>query len=179
MFVISADDLQHQVESGATVSVLAQRFAMSPAAVRRELRRLGLVTRRQAVLREASTARGQGLTSLVLRCRVHGELVHHRDVRGSYRCPRCSCDRVAGRRRRIKELLVEEAGGACAACGYDRCPRALSFHHLDPTTKEFGLAYGGSTRSLDRAREEAAKCILLCANCHMEVETGSLPLPLE
>ena len=31
-------------------------------------------------------------------------------------------------------------------------------------------ASGGLARSLDRARAEAAKCVLLCANCHAEVE---------
>ena len=28
------------------------------------------------------------------------------------------------------------------------------------------------TRSLERLREEAGKCVLLCANCHAEVESG-------
>jgi hypothetical protein len=27
-------------------------------------------------------------------------------------------------------------------------------------------------RSLERCREEARKCVLLCANCHAEVEGG-------
>ena len=30
-------------------------------------------------------------------------------------------------------------------------------------------------RSLDKAREEVRKCVVLCANCHAEVEAG-LPL---
>jgi hypothetical protein len=47
--------------------------------------------------------------------------------------------RVAERRRRVKRVLVEEAGGCCAACGYDACVAALQFHHLDPPTKSFAL----------------------------------------
>lgn len=35
------------------------------------------------------------------------------------------------------------------------------------------------TRSIERAREEAAKCVLLCANCHAEVEAGVRSLPLQ
>ncbi len=79
---------------------------------------------------------------------------------------------VANRRREIKATLVEEAGGGCALCGYSRCLRALSFHHVDPATKAFGIALHGSARSLARAREEARKCVLLCSNCHAEVEAG-------
>ena len=50
--------------------------------------------------------------------------------------------------------------------------RALEFHHVNPSSKSFAIAPGGVTRSLDAARSEAAKCVLLCANCHAEVEAG-------
>jgi hypothetical protein len=32
-------------------------------------------------------------------------------------------------------------------------------------------------RALSAAREEAGKCVLLCANCHAEVEAGVATLP--
>ena len=35
------------------------------------------------------------------------------------------------------------------------------------------------TYALQVLREEAAKCVLLCANCHVEVEAGVTALPLE
>jgi hypothetical protein len=31
-------------------------------------------------------------------------------------------------------------------------------------------------RSIARARDEAGKCVLLCANCHAEVEAGLVRL---
>jgi hypothetical protein len=77
----------------------------------------------------------------------------------------------------VKLILVEEAGGARLGCGYDTCVAALQFHHIDPATKEFALSAEGVTRSLARARAEAAKCVLLCANCHAEVEAGVRPIP--
>lgn len=77
----------------------------------------------------------------------------------------------------MKAILVAEAGGRCGLCGYDRCVGALAFHHLVPQAKSFGLAEGGLARSLSQARTEAAKCILLCANCHAEVEAGLTSLP--
>ncbi len=79
--------------------------------------------------------------------------------------------REAVKRRRIKLRLMarEYKGGKCERCGYDKCARALSFHHLDPAKKEFGIAAKGFTRSWESIRREIDKCILLCANCHMEV----------
>jgi 5-methylcytosine-specific restriction endonuclease McrA len=68
------------------------------------------------------------------------------------------------RRIRIKAELVTSMGGRCEDCGYDRSVWALDFHHRDPATKEFAL--GGFLGSIDRARRESEKCILVCANCH-------------
>lgn len=45
--------------------------------------------------------------------------------------------------------------------------------------KEFGLSSQGFTRSLERLRKEAKKCVLLCATCHAEVEGGARALSLE
>jgi hypothetical protein len=82
-------------------------------------------------------------------------------------------------RKRLKEILVQEAGGRCAICGYDRNARALHFHHLDPKTKRLGLSGQGVTYSLAMLRAEAQKCVLLCSNCHAEVEDGVTFVPLE
>lgn len=74
-------------------------------------------------------------------------------------------------------LLVQEAGGRCVLCGYDASLAALHFHHRDPREKRFALAAGGTTLALDTLRLEARKCVLLCANCHAEVEAGVATLP--
>lgn len=70
------------------------------------------------------------------------------------------------RKRRLerKRRLVEERGGRCEDCGYNLSVAALEFHHRDPATKEFTL--GTFNGSWDRLVAEAAKCDLLCANCH-------------
>lgn len=110
---------------------------------------------------------------------THGGVEFVLEGRGYARCPRCRSEAVAKRRRRVKELLVAEAGGACILCGYARTSRALEFHHLDPSVKRFGLSSGCITMSLDAARTEAAKCVLLCSNCHAEVEDGLAAVPIE
>jgi hypothetical protein len=71
---------------------------------------------------------------------------------------------------------VADAGGACSLCGYDRHIGALQFHHRHGGTKEFGLSERGLTRSLEAVRSEAAKCVLVCANCHSELEAGIVRL---
>jgi 5-methylcytosine-specific restriction endonuclease McrA len=86
-------------------------------------------------------------------------------------------ERVSEWRRRTKRRLIAEAGGACAICGYDHYVGALEFHHVDPGTKSFGLSTRGLTRSIDALRAELDKCILLCSNCHAEVEGGVTALP--
>jgi hypothetical protein len=91
---------------------------------------------------------------------------------GGHRCLKCRSEEVARRLRLVKRILVEEAGGACEACGYDRCMAALEFHHRDPAEKSFALSHRGVARSLAKARAEAAKCVLLCSVCHIEVEAG-------
>ncbi|MBN2585598.1 HNH endonuclease [Patescibacteria group bacterium] len=86
---------------------------------------------------------------------------------------------VAKRRKRIKELVIEYKGGKCIICGYSKCPAVLELHHLDEATKKFGLGMNGLTRSWERTRQEADKCILVCANCHREIHAGIVQLPRE
>ena len=109
---------------------------------------------------------------VIRECRRHGAQRFVLEGRGYYRCTRCRMERVAQWRRNAKEKLVAEAGGRCALCGYDRYIGALQFHHLDPSQKAFGLSVRGITRSMAKLRAEARKCVLLCSNCHAEVEGG-------
>ena len=62
-------------------------------------------------------------------------------------------------------------------CGYSRNPGALHFHHVDPSRKRMELNARGAGVAIERLRNEALKCVLLCANCHAEVEAGLVQLP--
>jgi 5-methylcytosine-specific restriction endonuclease McrA len=112
-------------------------------------------------------------------CGRHGETDFWLDGRGYYRCKRCRSAAVARRRRKVKAVLVEEAGGACCICGYDRNMRALHFHHVDLSQKRHEINAKGVAIALDKLRVEAQKCVLLCSNCHAEVEDGTMSLPDE
>jgi transposase-like protein len=166
---LDPDELRDLVEQGLSIRQIAARVDRSPATVRHWLGRYGLQTRpARYSLRDAHKPAG-----LVRECTIHGwiEFVRVGAV-GRYRCSRCNGEAVSARRRRVKEILVEEAGGSCVICGYARYVGALQFHHVDPAAKSFSLSERGLARSLERARAEVAKCVLLCANCHAEVGGG-------
>jgi len=109
-------------------------------------------------------------------CRVHGLTKFHRYGDGRVRCKRCVGEAVTRRHQRVKRTLVEEAGGCCAVCGYDRTVINLHFHHVDPATKSFSITMGRG-KSIAAYRAEALKCVLVCANCHGEIEARLIPSP--
>lgn len=104
-------------------------------------------------------------------CKCERKYLYNRAKRNGASRKTCASCSVAKRRKKVKQILIEELGGKCIICGYNKYIGALEFHHLDPNKKKFHLS-NGDTRSLDKAREEASKCVLLCANCHREVEAG-------
>jgi hypothetical protein len=59
-------------------------------------------------------------------------------------------------------------GGKCLLCGYNKCPRALEFHHRDANEKTFDLS--SACRGWNKIKIELDKCDLLCSNCHREIE---------
>lgn len=73
---------------------------------------------------------------------------------------------MSKKRRGLKEQLVLEAGGKCMDCGYEGPPFMFDFDHRVPADKLFHISNGGNGVSIQRLREEAQKCDLLCANCH-------------
>ena len=63
--------------------------------------------------------------------------------------------------------IKQQRGGKCERCGYNTCLKALEFHHLDPSQKDFTIS--NDHFKLKEAIEESKKCILICANCHREL----------
>lgn len=73
------------------------------------------------------------------------------------------------RKKQMKIELVNSHGGKCIKCGYDKCIKALCFHHRNPNEKLFPLDVRSiSSRSKASVLAEATKCDLLCACCHIE-----------
>ena len=79
---------------------------------------------------------------------------------------------VAKRRRTLKAKAIEYKGGKCQICGYNKYHGSLDLHHLNPDQKKFEIGYRGYTRSWEKVKAELDKCVLVCANCHRELEAG-------
>jgi hypothetical protein len=48
---------------------------------------------------------------------------------------------------------------------------------VDPSLKRIEINARGAAIAIERLREEARKCVLVCANCHAELEAGLISLP--
>lgn len=98
-------------------------------------------------------------------CKKYFELNKNKGNKG-YICSTCRTKLV---RKRLKQKAVEYLGGKCKICGYNKCLKALDFHHINPKEKEFNISYFINAKSWETIKEELDKCILLCANCHREL----------
>jgi 5-methylcytosine-specific restriction endonuclease McrA len=170
---IDREQLERLVDDGLTLEELARAFNRTSSSVRHWLAKYGLKT-----ARARPAVENTGMAVVIRRCRKHGYTAYVRTgTEGRYRCKRCRSENVIRCRRKVKQTLINENGGCCQLCGYDRYAGALEFHHLQPATKAFAISMSGVARSLARAREEARKCLLVCANCHAEIEGGVATMP--
>lgn len=171
---IAREEIEGLVKGGATLSEMAEALDRSVSTVRYWLGRYGLKTVNRRGRRPRCV---DGASTETFECARHGITEFALEGRGYYRCKRCRSAAVAKRRRKVKEQLVREAGGSCILCGYSQWLGALQFHHVEPAGKEFHLSHRGHSRSIAKSRAEVQKCVLLCANCHAEVEGGFATLP--
>jgi 5-methylcytosine-specific restriction endonuclease McrA len=170
---IEREQLERLVDDGLTLEELACAFDRTSTSIRHWLTKYGLKT-----ARARPAPADPSMAAVIRRCRKHGYTAYVRTgSEGRYRCKLCRSENVVRCRRKVKQTLIDENGGCCQLCGYDRYAGALEFHHLDPATKVFAVSMSGIARSLARAREEARKCVLVCANCHAEIEGGVATMP--
>lgn len=85
-----------------------------------------------------------------------------------HKLDRCNSCVINDRRFALKVRAVEYKGGSCENCGYDKCLRALTFHHKDPSQKDWQIS-GNHCRKWESIKQELDKCVMLCSNCHAEV----------
>ena len=120
---LKREQLEPLVEKRLSLGQIADTLGVSVSTVRHWLKKHGLPTdlayrRRKRRLMEAGSNR---VRKVEMDCRNHGTATFVLDSRGSWRCLQCRADAVAARRRRVKQTLVNEAGGRCRLCGYPPC----------------------------------------------------------
>lgn len=71
-----------------------------------------------------------------------------------------------------KKKCIEYLGGKCKLCGYNKCDKALDFHHVNPKEKDFNIGQNNTKYRFEQLKLELDKCVLLCRNCHAEVHAG-------
>ena len=112
---------------------------------------------------------------MLLICNRHllSEHVLSGKIKQRWKCKKCDYLYVRRYLENLKTRAMKYGGGECQKCGYDKCWRALHFHHIDPLKKEFNIFEGRpghfKVRNWDKLKIEIDKCILLCANCHTEL----------
>lgn len=102
-------------------------------------------------------------------CPICGTIFRPKNAAANQRtcCYECMPDGIQLTRGAFLAKIKESRGGKCQRCGYNKCIKALEFHHLDPSKKDFTIS--NDHFKLTEAVEESKKCILLCSNCHKEL----------
>lgn len=75
--------------------------------------------------------------------------------------------RNRAKKERLREVLRELKNKPCSDCGICYPYYVMDFDHRPGETKRFNLG-NSIARSERLLREEAAKCDLVCANCHRQ-----------
>ena len=87
--------------------------------------------------------------------------------------PKYDADWKAGNRSRVREYLVSRKSlSGCSICDEARIC-CLVFNHRNPNNKSFNLSEGRD-KAFRLIVEEAAKCDILCANCHAAVHNNKI-----
>lgn len=53
----------------------------------------------------------------------------------------------------------------------------IQFHHVNPEEKSFVISRSWTRYGREKIQEELAKCVCLCANCHVRVHAGTREIP--
>ena len=81
------------------------------------------------------------------------------------RCMKCHGKDMTRRKKAKRTAVVEAHGDRCADCGKTFPHVCYDFHHEGDKTDCVSVMIGNN-RKLETILEEAAKCVMLCANCH-------------
>ena len=94
-----------------------------------------------------------------------GKAVRHAWRQAHPEANRIKVEKYHDERRQLIDALRNKP---CADCGQSYPPYVMDFDHLPGTKKEFTISSQGLSRPIRAILDEAAKCEVVCANCHRE-----------
>ena len=161
---IFKEDLIPLIEEGLPERKIAERLGYSIMSIRKAMRKMGLKTKRAANKRQCVCCGKQLTGRQFYYCSQNCKIKTFNTKHSSNGTP------VTERGKRKKLQILLEKGCKCAKCGYDKNMSALCFHHVNMEEKSMNLDIRNfAAQNIDKLREEANKCIVLCHNCHMEL----------
>lgn len=89
-------------------------------------------------------------------------------------CKDCEKDKTRRNIDKKKEIVNDLKSCGCVVCG-EKDPCCLDFHHIDSEHKEFNMG-SAWTKTDKRIVEEAAKCVVVCSNCHRKIHAGVIDI---
>lgn len=78
------------------------------------------------------------------------------------------------RKRMQDEYSKFKTDQGCQICGYDKYGGSMDYHHIDPNKKKRRVAPDNYLTK--KGKDEIAKCILVCKNCHYEIHGGVIKI---
>lgn len=83
-------------------------------------------------------------------------------------------ERGKKRTERTNEFLNEIKAAGCEFCP-EKENVCLDFHHRNPTDKDFQISNYKNSK-FEKIKEEVAKCVVVCSNCHRKIHAGLIKL---
>ena len=176
---INLDKLKQLVTENKSTHQIAKELEMSPTNVRRWLKILGLKTHSEWKMHRMNHAEEikTGFKTCS-NCKIKKKLSEfyiYKSGRPHSWCYQCSDESSTRLIRERKERCIEYKGGKCIVCGYNKYIGSMTFHHLDPSVKNYNIAKLKSY-TLEELKPELDKCVLLCLNCHGETHSGLIDI---
>ena len=94
--------------------------------------------------------------------KIYTEILY--DIPKETSCKRSKQKRLLG----VEYTTSVKLKSGCIICGYNKSPRALHFHHRNPSTKYKAVTILARAGVTPKLKEEISKCDVMCANCHAE-----------
>lgn len=116
---------------------------------------------------DKNRSKPDGLQNICRSCKVKYNGKHYRSNKKRYAL------KAKKHRSKIAEYVKSyKISKGCKYCGYNKCNRALHFHHRNPRQKNFDINKGCVVGGFETVKLEIEKCDVVCANCHAEIHEG-------